>query len=94
MGKIPRARDVVRYAKLVGVEPEIQSNEPAWIVQFQGEVPMPMSGEIWTDPTCIVVGTDGGFYATGPVKNVGSGAVYTPLPPKQMPEFALPPLLP
>lgn len=94
MGRIDHARDAVRYASLTGVEPEIQTDAPAWIVTFKGEVPMPMSGETWIDPTCIVVGGDGGFYATGPVKILSSDVTVTPLPGKQKPGLALPPLLP
>ena len=94
MGRISHARDAVRYAPLTGVEPEIQTDAPAWLVTFKGEVPMPMSGEIWIDPTCVVVGGDGGFYATGAVKILSSDVTVTPLPTKQKPDLALPPLLP
>lgn len=94
MGRINHARDAVRYAWLTGVEPEIQTDAPAWIATFKGEVPMPMNGEIWVDPTCIVVSGDGGFYATGPVKILSSDVTVTPLPAKQKPDLALPPLLP
>ena len=94
MGEIGHARDAVRYVWLTGAEPEIQSDAPAWIVTFRGEVPMPMSGEIWIDPTCIVVGGDGGLYSTGPVKHPSMGVTSTPLPAKQKPDLALPPLQP
>jgi hypothetical protein len=94
MGRIDHARDAVRYVSLTGLEPEIQTDAPAWIVTFKGEVPMPKSGEIWADPTCIVVKGDGGFYATGPVKILASAVTVTPLPAKQKPDLALPPLLP
>jgi hypothetical protein len=94
MGRIDHAREVVRYAPLTGLEPEIKTDAPAWIVTFKGEVPMPMTGEIWIDPTCIVVGGDGGFYATGPVQILSSKVTVTPVPAKQQPDLALPPLLP
>ena len=55
---------------------------------------MPMRGEIWVDPTCIVVKGDGGFYATGPVMILSSDVTVTQLPAKQKPDLALPPLLP
>jgi hypothetical protein len=94
MGRIPEARDAVRYVPLTGLEPEIQTDAPAWIVTFNGEVPMPKSGEIWIDPTCIVVGGGGGLYATGPVENSSSHVTVTPMPVKQQPDLALPPLQP
>jgi hypothetical protein len=94
MGQIHHARDALRYAPLTGLEPEIKTDAPAWIVTFKGEVPMPMTGEIWVDPTCIVVGGDGGFFATGPVKILSSKVTVTPLPVKQQPDLALPPVLP
>lgn len=94
MGRIDHARDAARYAPLTGLEPEIKTDAPAWIVTFKGDVPMPMTGEIWVDPTCIVVDGDGGFYATGPVKILSSKATVTPRPAKQQPDLALPPLLP
>jgi hypothetical protein len=94
MGRIDKARDAVRYATFTGTEPEIRTDAPAWLVAFGGEIPMPMSGEIWIDPTCIVVGGDGGFYATGPVRILSSGVTVTPLPAGQEPDLALPPLLP
>lgn len=94
MGKIDHARDAVHYAWLTGLEPEIQTDAPAWVVAFKGEVPMPMSGEVWVDPTCIVVDGDGGFYATGPVRILASGVTVTPPPARVKPDRALPPLLP
>lgn len=94
MGRIPAARDAVRYVPLTGLEPEIQTDDPAWIVSFHGEVPMPKSGEVWIDPTCIVVGGDGGLYATGPVENTSSHITVTPLPAVQQPDLVLPALLP
>jgi hypothetical protein len=94
MGRIDHARNAIRYVPLTGREPEIQTDAPAWIVTFTGEVPMPKSGEIWIDPTCIVVGGGGGIYATGPVENSSTHLTVTPLPAIQQPDLALPPLLP
>lgn len=94
MGKIAHARDAVRYAAFTGLEPEIKTDAPAWLVTFKGELAMPMSREIWIDPTCIVVGGSPMFYATGPVRSTETGAVLSPLPAKQKAEFALPPLSP
>jgi hypothetical protein len=94
MGRIPHARDAFRYVPLTGLEPEIQTDAPAWIVTFTGEVPMPKSGEIWIDPTCIVVGGGGGMYATGPVEITSSHVTVTPPPGNQQPDLALPPPLP
>lgn len=94
MGRIHHARDAVLYVPLTGRGPEIASAAPAWIITFRGMLPMPKSGEEWVDATCIVVGGTGGFYATGPVQILSSGATVTPLPAGEAPSLALPPLLP
>jgi len=94
MGRIGHARDAVRYVPLTGREPEIASVAPAWIITFEGALPMPKSGDVWMDPICIVVGGTGGYYATGPVQIQSSGVTVTPLPAGEAPSLALPPLLP
>lgn len=94
IGRIPHARDAVRYVPLTGLEPEIQTDDPAWIITYSGEVPMLKGGEDWIDPTCIVVAGHGGFYATGPVRNLGSGVVTAPVPPLVEPDLVLPSPLP
>ena len=94
MGRIGHARDAVRYVPLTGREPEIASVAPAWIITFEGALPMPKSGDVWMDPICIVVGGTGGYSATGPVRIQSSGVTVTPLPAGEAPSLALPPLLP
>lgn len=93
MGLIERAADARDYAPLTGREPELESMEPAWMIQFRGEIPQFRAGEIWIDPVCIVIGDRGGFYATGPVRQ-RDGSISTPLPAPIPPSYALPPLAP
>ena len=53
MGLVPHARDVPEYAYLWGMEPEIQTDRPAWVIQLAGRVNF---GAGWADdPVCIVV---------------------------------------
>jgi hypothetical protein len=92
-GRIDRARDAVRYVPLTGREPEIQTDDPAWIIQFRGEIRVDWS-LVFTDPVCIVVDGTGGFHGTGPVRVVGTDAVITPQPVAFLPDLALPPPLP
>lgn len=92
-GRIDRARDAVHYVALTGREPEIQIDEPAWIVQFRGDIRVDWH-LVFTDPVCIVVNGAGGFHGTGPVRVVDTGAVITPQPAASVPDLALPPLLP
>jgi hypothetical protein len=93
MGKIEHAKDAVHYARLTGLEPELQSDRPAWIVQFRGDIRVDWE-LVFTDPVCIVVDGDGGFFGTGPVRQVGTEVMFTPQPAKQEPDRALPPLGP
>ena len=92
MGLISAANRAPEYAPLTGLEPEIASDASAWMVQFSGEVPQPMSGETWIDPVCVVISGYGGFNATGPVI-LKSGELWTPAP-GNTPRYALPPLAP
>jgi hypothetical protein len=55
MGLVPHARDVSRYIRAFGTEPELQSDKPAWVVQFKGRIDMGPGD--WADnPACLVVG--------------------------------------
>ncbi|OGN87045.1 MAG: hypothetical protein A2X23_11670 [Chloroflexi bacterium GWC2_73_18] len=94
MGLVPSARDLPRYVPLTGREPWIKTDEPAWVVQFRGEIPMLLSGEVWTDPICLVIGGEPGYVGTGPVRNLTTGALHTPEPPASPPDRALPTLAP
>lgn len=93
MGEIPSATELVHYVPLTGREPQLADPGPFWVVQLDADVTQP-GGEVWTDPTCVVTTKDFGFFATGPVKNASTGAVYTPLPPAVAPDRTLPPLVP
>jgi len=92
LGRIDHANEAAHYVRLTGHEPELQSDQPAWIVQFRGDIRMPMSNTVYVDPACIVVrGGDGGFFGTGPVKDIGSGVTRTPQPVVAEPDRLLPP---
>jgi hypothetical protein len=92
LGRVPHAIDAPHYARLTGREPELQSNKPAWIVQFRGEIRMPWSNTVYVDPACIVVdGGDGGFFSTGATRDVGSEVTTTPRPVAAEPDRTLPP---
>lgn len=94
MGLVPSAREIPKYVRLVGVEPELQTDSAAWVVAFEGELAQPMSHEVWVDATCIVIDGVAGFYATGGAREVGSDVLVTPLPVSREPSLALPPLRP
>jgi len=94
MALVPHAAGVSRYVPLTGPEPEFKTDAPAWAIQFAGELPMPKSGEVWTDPICGRVGETGGVYATGRVRNLASGEVFEPPIPARPAAKSLPPLAP
>jgi hypothetical protein len=94
MGLIPRARDLWKYAPLTGREPQLSSSRPAWLIQFHGPIPMPVSDEEWIDPICVVIDGAGGFLATGPVRHLDSGTIESPPPPARPPVWTVPPLAP
>ena len=95
IGRIDHASDAIHYARLTRREPELQTDKPAWLVQFRGDIRLPGGGRAFVDPTCIVVeGGDGGFFATGGVRDPASGNASTPLPDAVSPDRALPPPMP
>ena len=90
MGLIPHARDVPEYANLWGMEPEIQTDKPAWVIQMAGRVG---SHEFWADdPVCVVVDGVGTTYSPTSYGR-GTKTVAAPTPPRS-PTRALPPLAP
>lgn len=92
IGRIGHANEAAHYARLTGREPELQSDKPAWIVQFRGDIRMPWSNTVYVDPACIVVeGGEGGFFGTGTVQELGSGVARTPQPVVAEPDRLLPP---
>ena len=74
MAKVPHARDLPLYTRLTDKVPEIQTDSPAWVVAFDGDIRLVTyshAGIITeTDPTCVVVGVvDYGnalWFGTGP----------------------------
>ena len=93
MGKIDSVKDVVRFINLTGREPQLNDEGPAWIVQIKGDLHQP-TGQIWTDPTCVVTTGDFGWYGTGAVTDVTTGKVTQPLPVSVAPDLGLPQLVP
>lgn len=93
MGEISAANRATDYASLSGLEPELFTDKPAWVIQFQGSVPQPLERETWIDPVCVEIDGHGGLYATGPVI-MESGKLWTPAPIANPPSLSLPPLAP
>lgn len=92
IGRIDHAYEAAHYVRLTGREPELQSDQPAWIVQFRGDIRVAWSNTVYVDPACIVVdGGDGGFFGTGATRQVGSNVTTTPRPIAAEPDRALPP---
>ncbi len=78
---------------ITGREPELATDAPAWIVQFEGELRLdPFL--VWIDPTCVVVDDKRLYVGTGPVRDLSSGVTMTPPPISEGPDRALPPLQP
>ena len=103
MGLVPRARDVPKYTRLVGVEPEIHTDRPAWVITFRGILRLGARGSALrggrrdpvyaADPTCVVIDGVPFFYLTGPA---GTDPDNLTVPPIEVgePSLALPPLAP
>jgi hypothetical protein len=94
MGLLAHASDLPAYAPMTGLEPELASDRPTWLIQFRGELPMPTSREVWVDPICVVIDGEGGFFATGPVRHLDTGTITAPPAPKRPPTLRVPPLAP
>jgi hypothetical protein len=92
MGEIGDAREAPRYVNLTGQEPEIQVSEPAWLIQLQGEIPLPRGLGTAIDPTCVVIDGVNYLFMTGPY--TADGKTYAPLVPASPPDLLLPPLAP
>lgn len=91
MAQIPHARDTAKYVRLVGVEPEIQSDEPAWVIATTGPIQIPPGPKMW-DATCVVVDGVPTWFITG--DSEVDGAIVTPLPIAQTVTLDLPALAP
>jgi len=89
MGLVPHARDLPRYTWLWGTEPEIQTDAPAWAIQFTGKVTL--RGGWAMDPVCVVIGDTPLMF--NPKEYSYNGKVVTP-PNPSTPTSTLPPLAP
>lgn len=86
MALIPRGRDVPRYVRLSGNEPEIQTDDAVWVIVWDGPRQSWSRGGVppltMVDPTCIVTPATGEsavatWIATGPLV-YPDGTVETP----------------
>jgi len=91
MGFVTHARDAVKYVRLAGVEPEIQTDHPAWLIATKGPIQLPLGPKMW-NPTCVVIDGEANWFITGDYED--DGVIVTPLPLKAEPVFALPALAP
>lgn len=90
MGLVPHARDVPEYVPLWGIEPEIQTDKPAWVIQMAGRVDW---GDSWgVDPVCVVIDGASSMFEPGTYGR-GTQTVVPPTP-SRSPTRALPPLAP
>lgn len=83
----------MKYAPFVGVEPAVQSDAPAFLIQFKGPIGFPLANEMADNPVCIYVNGEASTYLTGGYTPNGQAPV-TPLPQRAKPEFSLPSLAP
>jgi hypothetical protein len=91
MGHIPAARLAADYVELWGVEPELQSDDPAWIIAFKGRVDLGRG--YWADdPICVVV--DGHATTFAPSTSGRGDRTETAPPPPSRTRTGLPALLP
>jgi hypothetical protein len=93
MGRLPHARDIVKYAA-VGPQPDIDTDAFAWVITTHGWITLPLDTVESKDPTCYIVGDnwlDTTFTSTGGTRS--SGVVETP-PMFPAPILRLPPLEP
>jgi hypothetical protein len=89
-GQISHGRDATKYVPLTGREPELETDQPVWIVAYHGALPVPRRPDLLArDPVCILVGDK-------PVLYLPYGVVGSPQPQENRPllEFRLPPLAP
>jgi hypothetical protein len=61
MGLVQRAKDLPRFVRLTGAEPEIQTDKPAWAVAYGGQMSLATrghAGSVFSDPICVVIDDD------------------------------------
>lgn len=85
---ISSATDAYKYAPFMGVEPELQTKDPVWVVQYRGE--WDFRGRVAPDPTCVVVDGIGTVFLTHGQVGQEEPVLTPPIPPS----LALPPLGP
>jgi hypothetical protein len=91
MGEIPSARDAAQYVHLFGIEPELQTTGPAWLIVFNGKINLGRA--YWAqDPICAVIDGAPIFFEPGPYGR-GDTTKVPPTPPTQ-PAQPLPALAP
>ncbi len=89
MGKITHAKDATKYTYLSRSEPEIATDEPAWVIQLAGKIDF---GEYWAlNPVCVFVNGQARFFA--PDQHGTGDEVENPEMPNR-PSLSLPPPLP
>jgi hypothetical protein len=65
MGLIPSATDVGKYVPMTGLEPELKSPSPAWVIAVGGRLWLPFWPHDLNDPTCVVIGGGVFWWDTG-----------------------------
>src|SRR6266566_8743257 len=81
VGFVPHAIDVPNYTYLWGTEPEINTDHPAWVVQFKGKINLDAFWAI--DPVCVSVDGRTHMFSPGPY---GSGDQQENPPTPNMPK--------
>lgn len=94
VGYLEHASDAPHYVPVDPNNVEIQTDDPAWVVAFRGEIPrFKYRGETWVDPICIVVGGQATFLGVG-ARLLADGGMITPAPLALVPDRQLLPLAP
>jgi hypothetical protein len=91
MAELASARDVPRYGWFFGKPPELQTDAPAWVVQFDGDVAARTA--TLHDPTCVVIDGVRTLFGTGGVTSL-DGRTERRSELAVAPELSLPPLMP
>jgi hypothetical protein len=92
IGLVPRARDVPLYAPVSPQTIEIQSDQPAWVIQIRGQFTAVLAPGTMLDPTCVVINGSQTLFGTG--GGWDDRGVFTPDRDVWYPPGRLPPLGP
>lgn len=91
MGQVASAGDVANYVEVYGVEPELKTTSPAWVVTFKGRIDLGRG--YWADdPVCVVI--DGHPTVFMPHLSGRGDQFYSAPPVRNRPTDQLPPLAP